>query len=79
MKTEVPPHVKDLTGKEYHDLRVISYLGLCSAGKAIWKCRCVCNEIAIVRGQYLTSNRTKSCGCRRKRMCNQFNKERSTR
>lgn len=58
-------HVKDLTGLRVGRLLVLSLLGMCG-GKSIWKCRCDCGEIAIVRGAYLTSKRTKSCGCLRR-------------
>lgn len=62
----IPPHVKDLTGRKVGRLVVLSYLGLTSRGKSAWRCRCDCGEIAIVLGQYLSTSRTKSCGCLRR-------------
>lgn len=61
----MPPHVKDLTGRRVGRLVVLSFLGLVK-GKSAWRCRCDCGDIAIVLGQYLASNRTKSCGCLRR-------------
>jgi hypothetical protein len=63
------PILKDLVGLQVGKLTVLSLLGIGSDGNAVWRCRCQCSEtvseIAIVRGQHLTSKRTKSCGCLR--------------
>jgi len=59
--------IKDLTGQRAGRLTVLSLLGKIKS-RAVWKCRCDCGEIAIVRGSYLSraikgNGGTKSCGC----------------
>ena len=56
-------HIKDLTGYESGKLIVQSMAGKGEDGKSICRCKCKCGCIKYVRGQYITSKRTKSCGC----------------
>ena len=54
---------KDRVGKIYGKLTVIEYYGQDWNGITLWKCRCECNKISIVRGHNLQSRHTRSCGC----------------
>lgn len=49
---------KDLTGKRFHRLVVIGYVG-----KSRWRCRCDCGTIKVVRADCLKDHTTVSCGC----------------
>lgn len=55
--------IKDLTGKRFGRLKVISYNGSNKYGKALWLCKCDCGNIQTVVGSSLTNNLTISCGC----------------
>lgn len=52
----------DLTGKKFGRLTVI---GRCESlfGEATWCCKCECGTETIVRGYYLRTGTTQSCGC----------------
>ena len=58
---------QDLTGKKFGKLSVISRAEdyIKPTGKKIiqWDCLCKCGNKTIVRGEYLKSGHTKSCGC----------------
>lgn len=56
---------RDLTTQRFGRLTVLSLIGKIR-NRSVFKCRCDCGEIAIVRSAYLTSGRTKSCGCLRR-------------
>lgn len=58
----VPLRVKDLHGKKFDHLKVISYAGS-KDGRAQWNCRCDCGTIVIILGKHLLSGNTRSCGC----------------
>jgi hypothetical protein len=56
--------VKDLTGKKFKRLTVISFIE--TRGKsshAYFKCKCKCGNIIEVRGSHLKENNIVSCGC----------------
>jgi hypothetical protein len=54
----------DLTGKTFERLTVISYSHTDERGVAFWNCTCSCdNKNAVIRGAYLVSGHTRSCGC----------------
>lgn len=55
--------VRDLTGQQFGDLTVISYI----PGKG-WLCQCRCGNTSIVDTRNLTSHHTESCGCWRYRL-----------
>jgi hypothetical protein len=61
----MPAKIKDLAGIRFGRLTVLKMIGQLDT-RAVWRCRCDCGGIAIVRGAYLTTNRTKSCGCLRR-------------
>ena len=60
---------KDLTGQTINRLVVIREYGRTKGGKVTWLCRCLgkngddCGNEVVVRGDYLRSGNTKSCGC----------------
>lgn len=51
-----------LLGRQVGDLVVLEY-----AGQSSFKCRCVCGNELVVRGDALNAGGYKSCGCRRTR------------
>lgn len=56
---------KDMSGVKFGILTVIERSG--SKGhRALWLCKCDCGKETTVRGKYLRSGHTKSCGCLRK-------------
>ena len=57
--------LKNLEGKKFGLLTVISRHGRSARGVVTWKCRCDCGGEAVVNGCYLKSGDTKSCGCLR--------------
>ena len=54
---------KDRTGERYGRLLVLEHYGKDHRGKHLWKCVCDCGNEVVVRGEYLKSGHTKSCGC----------------
>lgn len=55
--------VKDLTGMRFGRLVVVELIGKAANGKYQWKCKCDCGNYTIVKGNSLTTDHTKSCGC----------------
>lgn len=55
--------VKDLIGRKFGRLIVISCKGKANNGKYQWECICDCGKIITVKGNSLTTGHTKSCGC----------------
>lgn len=53
---------KDLTGHRFGRLSVLEFMGT-EAGRTRWRCLCDCGEEVVVKGIYLTTGDTKSCGC----------------
>lgn len=66
LTTKRSNHFKDLTGKVYGRLAVVSFAGIVSGGMSSWLCRCECGTEKTVRISLLQSGRTKSCGCLQK-------------
>ncbi len=58
---------KDLTEKQFGDLKVIRLDGKASSGVNKWLCECVCGKFTSVRSCDLRSGKTRSCGCLRSR------------
>ena len=55
--------IKDLTGRRFGRLKVLSKTAQRKNGHLVWHCRCDCgNEVEVV-SSYLTSDETRSCGC----------------
>lgn len=59
-KIEQGPH-KDLTGKRFGKLKVLSY-----AGSSKWNCICDCGKRTTVKTGALNFGVTQSCGCKNK-------------
>lgn len=59
----------DLTGKKFHNLTCLEYIGskIAPDGKTrpLYKCKCDCGNIVEVFGKYLSDGHIKSCGCRK--------------
>lgn len=55
----------DLTDREFGKLKVIEFAGRDKYGNRLWKCRCECEKITVVRQGHLLSGHTTSCGCTR--------------
>lgn len=53
----------DLTGQRFGRLVVLERAENNHDGSAMWRCRCDCGNIAIVRSYLLKNGRTQSCGC----------------
>lgn len=52
------PRIKDMTGQQIGRWFVVGY-----AGRKYWHCRCNCGTESKVRGVYLRTGRSVSCGC----------------
>jgi len=63
------PAFRDLTNMQVGKLLVLSCFGQEKRRYYVWRCRCECGNIAIVRSQYLCeamkheTGGTRSCGC----------------
>jgi len=57
------PNCKDMTGKKFGRLTVISRAGRNKYGYATWNCLCDCGNTVVVSGKSLRDGNTKSCGC----------------
>lgn len=55
----------DLTGQRFGRLTAIRFVETNGAGNAVWRFRCDCGVEFNTVGNYVTSGRTKSCGCYR--------------
>lgn len=64
----MPNPRKSLTGKRFGKLLVLSRVGQVKPGGiSIWLCRCDCGTEKELLYNHLTSLKTKSCGCLRKK------------
>lgn len=57
---------KDLTGKVFHSIEVLSYNGKTARGAATWKCKCLkCGNTFVATGYRLTDKQQpqRDCGC----------------
>lgn len=55
--------IKDLTGKQFGKLTALYPLKERKDNRIVWRCRCECNNVVDVKGIYLTTKQTRSCGC----------------
>lgn len=58
MSSKIP-----MIGKRFERLTVIAEAPNTKTGMAMWKCKCDCGNICVVRGTHLRQNLIKSCGC----------------
>lgn len=56
---------KDMTGKKFGRLTVLSFAGSRKGRKAFWTCLCECGAIVEIWGAAMRNGRTRSCGCLR--------------
>jgi len=55
--------LKDMTGKIFDKLTVISRAGSGTSGEAKWFCACECGGTRIVSGSQLRKGQARDCGC----------------
>lgn len=67
------PKIIDITGQKFNRLTVIEYYKQDKNRCTLWKCKCDCGKIVIVRGVHLKNGHTKSCGCYAKETTKQLN------
>lgn len=60
--------IKDITGRRYGRLTVLSFDHMGERYETYWRVRCDCGCEFVSLKDYLTSGRTRSCGCIRKEM-----------
>ena len=60
------PKKVDMTGRVIGRLLVIEECGRDSSGQVLWRCRCECGKVIVVRGSDLRNEHTTSCGCYRR-------------
>ena len=56
-------HTKQIAGRKFGRLLVLSRAGNCKHGNAMWNCVCDCGATGVFKGRNLTIGKTKSCGC----------------
>jgi hypothetical protein len=61
----MPRHKLQLLGQKFGNLTVLKESELKRYGCTWWECLCDCGNTVIVKGAYLNSGHTKSCGCSR--------------
>jgi len=57
----------NLLGRVFGDLTVVRYAGTSKHRRLIWECRCSCGKYKTATTHLLTTGRTASCGCLKKR------------
>lgn len=55
--------IKDIKGQRFGRLIALEHVGFSSNRVALWKCRCDCGNIVIVREGNLHSGKSQSCRC----------------
>jgi hypothetical protein len=63
-------YFNDLTGQRFgrltvisfHDVQIVQHTSRINR-YSMWECQCDCGNTCVVKGDYLKSGRTKSCGC----------------
>lgn len=71
--TKLSPRIKDITGKRFGRLTVLSFSHIGGDGKAIWKCICDCGNSHFVDGCNLRRGNSRSCGCLAKELSSSRN------
>lgn len=59
------PKIKNIIGKKFERLTVLSLIGIDRHHSSLWKCQCACGAIAAVTRNSLIQGLVKSCGCLR--------------
>lgn len=55
--------LRNIKGRRFGSLKVVSFEGLDRSRKARWKCQCDCGRTTVALGLNLVRDRTRSCGC----------------
>jgi hypothetical protein len=55
--------IVNLVGKKFGRLTVLEDSGNRKGRKVLWRCKCDCGNITLVKSDQLTGGRTQSCGC----------------
>jgi hypothetical protein len=63
--TKAGRHRQDLTGRRFGKLVVLEISEIAETRQK-WLCLCECGNSSLVRGEYLRSGETRSCGCMRR-------------
>ena len=71
LKQKSGPIATDLTGQKFNLLTVLERVSN-QGEKVRWRCLCNCGKETIMQAVALTSNHTKSCGCRGKEKASGF-------
>jgi hypothetical protein len=56
-----------MEGLKFSNWLVIKFMGKNSSGRDHFECKCICGSIRNVEGQSLIHNKSRSCGCTRRR------------
>ncbi len=68
----------DLAGQRFGRLTVVERAGSSKQKEALWKCKCDCGNVTIVRSSSLRGGATSSCGCLAHEILLKNNHERAT-
>ena len=64
MQKKMGRKAKNLLGRRFGKLRVVSYVGNDDRGRPVWRCRCDCgNEVDVARPNLTSREGRRSCGC----------------
>lgn len=58
--------IRDLSNQTFGRLTAIAPTDKRTHGYAVWQCQCECGNVVEVRGDHLTNDHTRSCGCLKK-------------
>ncbi len=50
-----------ISGKRFGSWYVIEYAGISKGGASLWKCRCACGRVRVLRGETLTAGISTQC------------------
>jgi hypothetical protein len=63
----------EITGQRFGRLVVLSFAGRNKSGQLFWNCKCDCGVMKIIRGSYLRTEHTRSCGCLHREIASKAN------
>lgn len=67
------PPKNNLKGRTFNRLKVLKFAGRDKRGNTLWKCRCLCGNIVVVRGGHLESDNVQSCKCLQRELRSRVN------
>lgn len=65
---ELAKNAKNLTNMKFNELTALYPIGQTKDHRVLWKCKCDCGNDCEVSSKALLNGSTKSCGCRNKRV-----------